>query len=157
MIIPSLLILIGLVVVNIPHFKTTSSPSSYSLGLVCSFAALIAWSWYVVANSRFLKHHPEVKSSDWATLVGVATLFWVLVFALFLALFFENQLHMEKYLTLNFELKRFLLGSLILGLLCSWIGGGLWNRASLYLPVSLAGQLMIFETVFGVIFVYVVA
>jgi len=154
LIVPSVLILIGLVIINIPNIKESSSISSYILGLVCSVLALIAWSWYVVANSRFLKDHPEVRSSNWSTLIGVATLFWVAIFALFLGVFFENQLQMEKYFTLSPDLTRFLIGSAVLGLLCSWVGAFLWNRASLYLPVSLAGQLTIFETIFGVLFVY---
>ena len=153
--IPSILILLGLVIINIPHIEATDSISGYVLGLGCSFLALIAWSWYVVANARFLKHHPEVHSSDWSTLIGVVTLFWVFMFALFLSVFCENQLHMEKYITPSPELTRFLIGSAVLGLLCSWIGAFLWNRASVYLPVSLAGQLTIFETIFGVLFVYI--
>lgn len=154
LIIPSLLILFGLILINIPHFETSASPTSYFLGLICSFLALIAWSWYVVANSRFLKQHPDVRSSDWSTLIGVATLFWVMVITLLLTLFFENQLHLEKYFTPTREVTHFLIGSAILGLLCSWLGAFLWNRASLHLPVSFAGQLTIFETIFGVIFVY---
>lgn len=31
----------------------------------------------------------------------------------------------------------------------------MWNKASTLLPVSLAGQLMIFETIFGVIYVFI--
>lgn len=154
--IPSLLILVGLVIINIPHLKSNSEPSFYLLGLICSFLALAAWSWYVVANARFLKHHPKVHSSDWSTLIGVATLFWVFAFAIILGLFFENQLHMEKYFNPSEELRNFLIGSAILGLLCSWVGAFLWNKASLYLPVSLAGQLTVFETIFGVLFVYIV-
>ncbi len=51
-------------------------------------------------------------------------------------------------------MPKFLLGSATLGLLCSWVGAFLWNKASLHLPVSLAGQLTIFETIFGVLFFY---
>ncbi len=156
LIIPSLLILFGLILINVPQIETSTSLSSYILGLICSLVALTAWSWYVVANSRFLKHHPEVRSSDWSTLIGVATLFWVLLFALFISVFFGNQLQLEKYFTFTPQLKNFLIGSAILGLLCSWVGAFLWNRASLHLPVSLAGQLTIFETLFGVLFVYIV-
>lgn len=154
LLIPSFLILLGLFVINISNFQQTASPSSYVLGLICSFLALNAWSWYVVANARFLKHHIQVKSSDWSTLIGMTTLFWVLVFAIILSLFFTNLLQIEKYVTLTPALTRFLIGSAILGLLCSWVGAFLWNRASLYLPVSLAGQLTIFETIFGILFIY---
>ncbi len=154
LVIPSVLILLGLVVINVPHLEETASIFTYLLGLVCGFLALIGWTWYVVANSRFLKDHPEVRSTDWSTLVGVAALFWVLIFALFLGVFFDGQLQVEKFLAPSLELTKFVIGSAILGLLCSWVGAFLWNQASLWLPVSLAGQLTIFETLFGVLFVY---
>jgi len=64
--------------------------------------------------------------------------------------FLKNELQVKKYVTLSPELSAFFIGSAILGLLCSWVGAWLWNRASLHLPVSLAGQLTIFETIFGV-------
>jgi drug/metabolite transporter (DMT)-like permease len=153
--IPSGLILLGLIVINVPQLMETHSAASYLLGLLCSFLALLAWSWYVVANSKFLKNHPEVFSSDWSTLIGVATLFWVLFFALILGVSFGAHAHMEKYITAGPDLTKFLIGSVILGLLCSWVGAFLWNKASGSLPVSLAGQLTIFETIFGVIFVYI--
>jgi drug/metabolite transporter (DMT)-like permease len=154
LLLPSALILLSLVIINVPQIQESASLSSYILGLVCCFLALTTWTWYVVANSRFLKNHKEVRLSDWSTLIGVATLAWVIVFTLILGVFFEDQLHMEKYVTFGPELVRFLIGSAILGILCSWVGASLWNGASLYLPVSLAGQLIIFETVFGISFVY---
>lgn len=154
LIIPSILILTGLTVINFPHLESGDSPSSYMLGLMFGFLALAAWSWYAVANSQFIKQG-EVSSSDWSTLIGVATLLWVIVFTAFLGFFFEDQLHLEKYFVFNEELIRFLIGSAILGILCSWVGAFLWNKASLHLPVSMAGQLTVFETLFGVIFVYI--
>ncbi len=157
LIIPSILLLIGLVVINVPHLEDTSSPTTYLLGLLFSLVALASWSWYVVANARFLKHHPEVHSSDWSTMIGVATLFWVILLGLGLCLFFEEFLNIDRYFIFDDELVRFIVGSVILGILCSWVGAFLWNKASFYLPVSLAGQLTIFETIFGVLFVYLLA
>ncbi len=40
------------------------------------------------------------------------------------------------------------------GVFCSWMGTFLWNKASESLPVSFAGQLTIFETIFGLLFFY---
>lgn len=151
---PSVLIAIGLVVINVPYILETPSPSTYLLGLVCALWALVAWSWYVVANSAFLKKNPHVDSGDWSTLMGVGTMFWVLNLGILSPFFFEDQLDWNKYFEPGPELYSFLIGSAILGILCSWVGGFLWNRASFYLPVSLAGQLTIFETLFGVSFVY---
>ncbi len=153
--IPSSLILLGLVIINVPQIKSSAAISSYILGLTCGFLALTAWSWFVVANARFLKQNPKVRSIDWSTIIGMATLVWVLILVLIMHVFFKSQLNVEKYLTPSSALTKFLIGSAILGLFCSWIGNFLWNKASLYLPVPLAGQLTIFETIFGIIFVYV--
>ena len=156
LIIPSVLILIGLVIINVPHLETTDAPGIYALGLMFSVISLLCWSWYVVANARFMRYHPQIDPNEWSTLIGVATIFWVFVFTIILTLFFEDQFHMEKYFTPSDMLMSFWVGSLVLGLLCSWMGAFLWNKACLYLPVSLAGQMTVFETIFGVIFVYMV-
>lgn len=154
LIFPSLLILLGLIVINIPNLQISISSASYGLGLLFSLISLGAWSWYAVANSQFLRENPKIHSGDWATLIGVSTLFWV--FLVFLGVFLSGQLQVEKYATFNADLMSFLVGSAALGFLCSWLGTFLWNRASGLLPVSLAGQLTVFETIFGVLFVYTV-
>lgn len=154
LIFPALLILLGLVVINVPQFSTSDSPSTYLLGLFCAFLGLLSWGWYVVENSRFLKDNPTVASSDWSTLVGVATLFWVLLGGAIIALFFTEQMPLEKYQTFDTLTKNYLIGCAILGVICTWVAAYLWNRASLKLPLSLLGQLAIFETIFGLVYVY---
>lgn len=155
LLVPSILILAGLLLINLPQLDAASSPSNYILGLICTIIALISWSWYVVENAHFIKKHPNIRSNEWTTVIGVATLFWSVALSVILGLFFQDYLTPEKYLIYDLELKRFLVGSLILGFLCSWVGAALWNKASVQLPVSLAGQLMLFETIFGVLFVYI--
>jgi len=157
LIIPSILILLGLVIINIPHFALARSMPEYSLGLLCCACSLLIWSWYVVANSHFLKKHPEISSTNWSSMVGVATLFWVILAIPLIFIFFPEHFVIEKYTQWNAELLNFISGCMALGIVCSWFGAYLWNKASLYLPVSLAGQLTIFETIFGLIFVYIVA
>lgn len=152
---PSILIFAGLVIINVPKLMGEESPDKFVFGLCCSFLALLAWSWFVVANARFLKENPQVATHSWSTLIGVATFCWVLVFSTVVWTFFEGFLELEKHFTFGMELTNFLIGSAVLGVLCSWVGTFLWNSASVHLPVSLAGQLTIFETIFGVMFVYV--
>ncbi len=149
---PSLLILIGLLIINIPH---VSSCSNYFWGIFFSLLALINWSWFAVANARFLKDNPKISSSNWATLLGVANLVIVGGLLIFLKVIFPNHLNLTSYLTLTPEMIHFLAGSAFLGVACSWVGSMLWNKACLYLPISLAGQLMLFETVFGVLLFYI--
>lgn len=153
---PAFLILGGLTILNLPHIAAATTLSSYVFGLICSGFALAAWTWYVEANSRFLKEHPEVPSSDWSTLIGIGTLFWVIIFALVILFFFDEQLHLDKYLVFDEDLMKFIVGSLVLGIFCSWVAEYLWNRASLYLPISLAGQMTIFETAFALLLVYII-
>lgn len=150
LIFPSLLLFTGLVIINFPHFTANDSLQLFLLGLICCLGALFSWSWYVVANSRFLKNNPEVPSGDWSTAIGVATLFWVALLGIFWAC---TQTSFEKFSSFTPVLTSFLIGSAALGILCSWVGAFLWNRACLYLSVSAAGQMTIFETIFGLIFV----
>ena len=155
LILPSFLILIGLIMINAPHIVMTSSSWEYAIGLICSLIALISWSVYVVLNSRFLKKNSHIISNDWATIQGVATLIWVIVCGLAYRTFLGDEIDLQKYFNWNYETMSFFIGCAILGVICSWVGAALWNKASIYLPVSLAGQLMIFETIFGVLFVYI--
>jgi len=155
--IPSLMILIGLIMINVPHMTFSSGISDYLWGLLAGMVALIIWTWFAVANAQFLKKQPQVSSSDWSTLIGVATFFWVCLFGTAFFLIADKASLLERYSTWNQELGLFLLGSMILGFVCSWIGGFCWNKASRYLPLSMAGQFMIFETLFGLLFFYLLS
>lgn len=154
LILPSVLICIGLLVINAPHILSHDSPTTFVQGLIFAFLALLGWTWFAVVNSQFLKQHSDISPTQWSTIIGVATLFWVLLFAGILIGFFGEELGIQKYQISDPELIQFLIGSSILGLLCSWVGASLWNKACVYLPISLAGQLMVFETIFGLLFFY---
>lgn len=157
LILPSLLIVCGLVWINWYAFMELppSATWEYIFGLTCGVFSLCAWVWFVVANSRFLKQHPSLPYIDWATIMGSVTLIWVLLIGTF-ALIFAPAEHQEKYWVLDETLVSFLIGGVILGFICSWLGTYLWNLGSQRLPISLAGQLTIFETIFGLMFVYLI-
>lgn len=158
LIIPSLLILIGLMLVNMPLLQGEDlnyEKPYYILGVLGAVASMAAWSWYVVTNSRFLKNNPQISPQEWSTLIGVSTFVWVV----FLATIYETWLgaeHWEKFTTPSTMLWYYIGGCALLGILCSWVGTFLWNKASSLLPVSYAGQITIFETIFGLLFFYIV-
>lgn len=158
LIIPSALILAGLVLVNFPLFQGEEldyEKPYYVLGVLGAVASMCAWSWYVVENSRFLKNNPDITPQQWSTLIGVSTFIWVV----FLATVYESwngSEHWEKFITPSSMLWVYVGGCVLLGVLCSWVGTFLWNKASSLLPVSFAGQLTIFETIFGLIFFYLI-
>lgn len=155
LIIPSILIGIGLICVNWEAVTSLEGQATweYGFGLLCGLFSLAAWNWYVVANSQFLKKNGQISSSDWATMIGMGTFVWVIaiVFALLIITPSDDLI---KFYQFDTPLYYFLVGSAVLGLLCSWLGSLLWNMGSQSLPVSLAGQITIFETIFGLLFVY---
>ena len=156
---PALMISGGLFLVNLPLFYEETLGEEkplYLLGALCACVALCAWSWYVVANSRFLKKTPSITPQEWSTLIGVTTFVWVV----FLGGIYEGVMgtaHWDKFITPSHELAVFVAGCALLGILCSWVGAFLWNKASSLLPVSFAGQLTIFETIFGVLYYYILS
>ncbi len=156
LIVPSLLILVGLVLINLPLFFEEDldiEKPFYFLGVLGAIASMCAWSWYVVENARFLKQNPEISPQQWSTLIGVSTFVWV-VFLAFIYESWNGAEHWEKFITSSPMLWSYIGGCLLLGILCSWVGTFLWNKASGLLPVSFAGQLTIFETIFGLLFYY---
>ncbi|WP_042280434.1 DMT family transporter [Candidatus Protochlamydia sp. R18] len=155
LILPSLIVIVGLVLVNYSAINNlcTTSCHTYLFGLSCGIFSLFSWNWYVLSNAKFLKQHPEIPPSDWATLLGLATLFWVLLIISFSLIVIEKK-SLNKFFVFDRPLQEFLIGSCILGFFCSWIGAYLWNKGSQEIPMTLAGQLTIFETIFGLIYVY---
>lgn len=153
--IPFSLTLLGLICVNIPALTTahlSGSLSSYIFGILAAFIALGIWCWFAVYNAQFLKSNPQVSSSDWSTLIGITTFAWVLIVFTFLYPF----IYFDEYFSLNPEMMNFYLGCGLLGVFCSWLGSYLWNKTTCFLPITLAGQMLIFETLFGISFIYII-
>lgn len=159
LIIPAVWIATGMILVNLAEIDwtfTTYSLQQYLLGLLGIIGSLISWSWYAVQNARFLKDHPEIASNEWATAIGVATFCWIVVLGTIFSLA-SDGINLAKLFTWSDSTLTFIAGVATLGIVCSWMGCFLWNRASTYLPVSLMGPFLIFETVFGLIFVFLYA
>jgi len=132
-----LLILAGLWLANRPQPGALQGPDP--LGLLYAFGSLALWTVYGVLNADWLKAHPQVGGVEWSSLQGVGALpFALLLFAA------DPGTPGEGGWTL------FLGISLGLGVLTSWAANAAWNLASQRLPAGLLGQLIVFETVFGI-------
>lgn len=129
-------------------------PSGYAtgtralLGLLCACGALAAWTWYAVSNSRWLVRLHDVSAHDWSLLTGVVT--GVLALALVpFALLGDTAHHLSD------DWLRFGGISTALALLASITGNALWNRMSRLLPLTLVGQMILFETLFALVYGFV--
>lgn len=150
---PLALILAGMVCINLQTFSIESGPVRDKLiGLAYALAALACWTWYAVANSRYLKRCAHFDSHQWSVLCGVATG----VFSLFLLAgiwLFEPQ-----YLQVEASHERWMLfwaGCLFCAMIGSWLAALLWNASTKRLPVTLSGQLIVFETLFALLYAFI--
>lgn len=154
---PSLLIIFaGLMLVNaseLAQLDHRRSVEDYALGCFIAVGAVAAWTWYPIMNARHLKQHPHISSSTWATVQGLATLPLALIG--FVGYGIYAGLAGSAYdFPLGPRPLPFIGLMLTLGLCASWLGTLLWNKASQSLPTSLAGQLIVFETLSALLYAF---
>ena len=130
-----------------------AAPEGHALGAVLAMAAVACWTWYPLRNAQWLRRHPGRSPRAWATAQGVATL---PLAALGLAGLWAWQAASPGgfAMPLGPDPLRFLALMLALGLLASWLGTLCWNEASRRLPTTLAGQLIVFETLAALAYVF---
>ncbi|XXX80984.1 DMT family transporter [Sorangium sp. So ce134] len=153
---PLSLILGGLIAMNAYKLVNAPSPSASRAlvtGIVFAVSALGLWTWYGVQNARYLKRRPEIQGEDWSAAIGVGTLAITLgaLPGLAIAGIWSPGRALAE-LGAGGELPAFLAGSLLLGVVVSWLATVMWNIAARKLPVSLAAQLIVFETVSSVVY-----
>jgi len=146
---PCVLSVLGMALVAVDAVRAgrgLSSDAASSIGgLACAVGALVSWSAYSVGNARWLERRPDISSRDWSLLTGVATGGLALLLAP-LALLWDASAH-EPGAWLR------LLGiSSAMALFASVVGNAFWNAASRRLPLSLAGQMIVFETLFALLY-----
>ncbi len=119
-----------------------------ALGLLAAGGALACWAVYAVLNARAMTRLPEVSSQDWSLLLGVVTAAECLVLAVPAFLLWPYPQDHDSWL-------RFLAVSTGIAVLASVIGNALWNSASRRLPLTMTGQLVVFETLFALVYSFV--
>ena len=122
-------------------------PSSHPLveevtGLICVVGAVVSWTAYAVGNSRWLARLNDISADDWNLLSGVVTGVQTLVL-IPVALLVDREPHSAV------AWAGFGVVSACLAFLASIVGNGLWNRMSRLLPLTLVGQMILFETLFA--------
>lgn len=124
--------------------------SSFLLGVACATGALLCWTWYALDNARYLKGNPQFSGGEWSSLYGLASGLIALPIGLASMLYTAASNDALPAGERNWMLFWFYNGLLALG--ASVIGNGLWNIASRRLPVTLTGQLILFETVAAMLY-----
>jgi len=147
LLLPLLLIAVGIGCVNLSELErlkaSSSTAAGLGLGALLAFAALACWTWYPLRNAAWVQRNPRVGSGTWATAQGIATL---PLAAAGMGIYLLATGAFESGHALGPRPWHYVGLMLAIGLLASWLGTLCWNQASRLLPTSLAGQLIVFET-----------
>jgi drug/metabolite transporter (DMT)-like permease len=121
-------------------------------GVLAALVTVIVWTWYAISNSHFLRRNPAISDAHWSCAIGVAT------FALSIAIAGLDAVSTRSILSPVFSGGRaqdamlFVSVTMVLGIGSSWLATIFFNRASHTLPMGLVGQLIVLETIFGIIY-----
>lgn len=155
---PLLLVAAGIVCINVDVFAAAPSPSGTNgvwdklVGVLCATAALISWTWFAVANTRYLRRNPHFDGNEWSVLLGLATgLFGAALWGI--CSLAPGAAHAVPVPHTRWHTFWLLNMGLAVG--ASWLGTGLWNAASKRVPLTLSGQLIVFETLFALLYGFI--
>ncbi|WP_084559428.1 DMT family transporter [Nitratidesulfovibrio termitidis] len=130
--------------------------SDYLTGVALAWGAVACWTWYPLRNSQWLARRPHLGSGLWATAQGLATLPLALLGMAGACAWYALAGGGSGGFVAPLGPRPWTFVGLMftLGLLASWLGTTLWNRASRLLPAGLAGQLMVCETLAALTYAY---
>lgn len=151
---PLLMAVAGVVCIYLdaPDMHSHAGGSAYLIGLLMAAGALACWTVYAVCNARYLRTHPQFTSREWSLLTGIAT--GALSLALAVPAFVVPGMATASAQPASVW-GRFWLVNAGVALGASVLGNSLWNAASRKLPLTLSGQLIVFETLFALLYGFV--
>jgi len=115
------------------------------LGVLCALGALGCWTAFAVANARALARLEHISGHDWNLLGGVTTGTLALILAAPAFLILPDAHTNEAWL-------RFAAVGAAMAVGASIVGNMFWNWASRLLPLTLIGQMILFETLFALLY-----
>lgn len=155
---PALVLIgIGLLCVNISELNQglpNFSGWRYGSGIVLALISVVCWAWYALRNARWLRENPDKHPMMWATAQALVTLPVSLLGYIAACLWLNGQ-------TPDFALPfgprpGVFIGLMIaIAVLCSWVGALCWNVASQKLPTVILGPLIVFETLAGLLYTFI--
>ena len=151
---PLLMAVAGVVCIYLdaPALHADAGGSAYFIGLLMAAGALACWTVYAVCNARYLRKHPQFTSREWSLLTGIAT--GALSLALAVPAFLMPGMATASAQPASAWMLFWVINAGV-ALGASVLGNSLWNAASRKLPLTLSGQMIVFETVFALLYGFV--
>ncbi|MGG7399469.1 EamA/RhaT family transporter, partial [Escherichia coli] len=115
--------------------------------------SVVCWAWYALRNARWLRENPDKHPMMWATAQALVTLPVSLIGYLVACYWLNTQ---TPDFSLPFGPRPLVFISLMIAIavLCSWVGALCWNVASQRLPTVILGPLIVFETLAGLLYTF---
>jgi drug/metabolite transporter (DMT)-like permease len=156
---PLLLVAAGIACINVDvftHDAGNGAPLAEKLlGVLCAACALLCWTWYSIDNARYLKRNPHFSSGEWSALYGMSSGLIALAIALAALAIFHADVTGAGAVSTGRDWTRFWIVNALIALGASVIGNHLWNIASRKVPLTLSGQLILFETLFALLYGFI--
>ena len=156
---PLAVVAAGIICINVDLFTHAGAAGASRwdtlAGVLCAAGALLCWSWYSLDNARYLKRNPRFSSAEWSALYGLASGAIALAIALAVLPFWYPAITGAAGAATGRDWSLFWIANTLLALGASVIGNHLWNIASRRLSVTLSGQLILFETLFALLYGFI--
>jgi drug/metabolite transporter (DMT)-like permease len=148
---PLLLIVLGLIAINTDLFTAfpDKTLSDKVTGVIVAFLALFSWSYYAVTNARSIQLYSNFTPGEWSTLFGAVTGVFAIIIGIAAFIFWGGEIPASM---VRGNPALLFGAAAVLAIFPSFIGTICWNMASKKLPISLSGQMIVFETIFALIY-----
>lgn len=155
---PALVLIgIGLLCVNISELNQGLPDFSgwrYGAGIALALVSVVCWAWYALRNARWLRENPDKHPMMWATAQALVTLPVSLLGYIAACLWLNG--HTPDFALPFGPRPGVFIGLMIaIAVLCSWVGALCWNVASQKLPTVILGPLIVFETLAGLLYTFI--
>lgn len=158
---PLCVVALGIACINLDVYRETRAGGGNAVatlaGVLCAAGALLLWSWYTVDNARYLKRNPHFSSAEWSGLYGLASGAIAAVLGMVWLLVWHGEITGAAGAASGRNWTVFWITNTLLALGASVVGNHLWNVASRRVPVTLSGQLILFETLFALLYGFIYA
>lgn len=152
---PLMAVLAGMGCINIETIlfaeDVTASLIERVTGLILALLGLACWSWYAIDNARCLKR-TRYDSNEWSMLVGLFT--GALAALIWGGMSVLSPASVEPVGTAA-DWELFWTVNVLLAVVSSWFGYMAWNLCTRSLPLTLTGQMVVFETLFALFYGFV--
>lgn len=148
---PIFIIFCGLIMANLEglmaEFKVGKESGDFLIGCVFAISSTAMWTWYPIRNADWLLEHPKISPVFFTSMQSILLLPFGFILFVCNWFFFGSNTPI-----LGNNPVDFVCFLIFAGVFCSFGATALWNAMSQKVPTAVVGPMLVFETIFSVIF-----